>query len=55
MPLSVQEAPLRILAECAGHLFGMYVSTRLEMASTGISKQDLDDDEHEQSDKLKYP
>jgi hypothetical protein len=32
----------------------MYVSTRLEMASTGISKQDLDDDENVQPDKIKY-
>lgn len=55
MPLYVQEGPLKILAECAGHLFGLYVSTRLEMARAGISKQVFDEDDNEIPDKDKHP
>lgn len=54
LPLYVQEEAIRVLAECAGHLFGQYVVTRLEMARAGLSKQDYDDDDNEIADKDKY-
>lgn len=48
------EGPLKLLAECASHLFNQYVATRLDMAKASLSSDDVDE-EDELDDKVKYP